>query len=101
MRLSVCRPTETIKPLENKIQAFILFFYMLTEQEILVKFGKNLRKVRLAKNLSQETLALDIGFDRTYISLLERAKRNPSLITIYRIANHLKIDIKELFEDNY
>ena len=74
---------------------------MLTEQDVLVIFGKNLKKARIEKGLSQETLTLDIGFDRTYISLLERAKRNPSLITIYRIANHLKIDIKELFEDNY
>lgn len=71
---------------------------MKTEQEVLVVFGKNLKKARIEKGLSQEELALDIGFDRTYISLLERAKRNPSLITIYKIANHLKVSVKDLFE---
>lgn len=67
--------------------------------EILVKFGSNLRKIRLSYNISQESMALEIGFDRTYISLLERGKRNPSLITICRLAAFLKVDINLLFDD--
>lgn len=44
-------------------------------------------------------MALEIGFDRTYISLLERGKRNPSLITICRLVAFLKVDIGQLFDD--
>jgi transcriptional regulator with XRE-family HTH domain len=71
---------------------------MKNEQSVLTKFGINLKKARLSKGLSQEKLALDIGLDRTYISLLERGKRNPSLITLHKIAKHLKVDLKELVE---
>ena len=63
---------------------------------VLIDFGKKLRQVRNDKGISQEKLALDIGFDRTYISLLERGKRNPSLITINRIAEYLCINPQEL-----
>ncbi len=62
---------------------------------ILCEFGKKLRQIRLEKGISQEALALDIGFDRTYISLLERGKRNPSLITLSRIAEYLQVSVKD------
>ncbi len=65
-------------------------------EHVLVEFGVKLRKIRLEKGISQEVMALDIGFDRTYISLLERGKRNPSLITINRLAEYLQIEVKEL-----
>ncbi len=73
--------------------------FCMNEGEILTKFGKNLRKMRLSRGISQEDMALDIGFDRTYISLLERGKRNPSLITICRLIAFLKTDINQLFND--
>ena len=63
---------------------------------VLVEFGVKLRKIRLEKSISQEAMALDIGFDRTYISLLERGKRNPSLIAINRLAEYLQIEVREL-----
>jgi transcriptional regulator with XRE-family HTH domain len=71
----------------------------MNENEILKKFGNNLRRIRLSRNVSQEDMALEIGFDRTYISLLERGKRNPSLITICRLVAYLKVDMNQLFED--
>ena len=69
---------------------------MEEETKILQAFGENLRKERTAKGVSQERMALDIGFDRTYISLLERGRRNPSLITMWKIARYLEIDAKDL-----
>ncbi len=62
---------------------------------ILCEFGTKLRQIRLERKISQEALALDIGFDRTYISLLERGKRNPSLITLSRIAEYLQVSVKD------
>jgi transcriptional regulator with XRE-family HTH domain len=52
-------------------------------------FGKALQKLRKEKGYSQETLALSCGLDRTFISLLERGERQPSLTTIFTIADEL------------
>lgn len=50
----------------------------------------NVKRVRKELDLSQEALALDAGIDRTYISGIERAKRNPSLMLIVKLAERLK-----------
>tara|TARA_B110000259_G_C14016959_1_gene401665 strand:+ start:2328 stop:2531 length:204 start_codon:yes stop_codon:yes gene_type:complete len=59
---------------------------MIEKDIILENFGKNLRKARLNSVLTQEKLAISLEFDRAYIDLLERGKRNPSLVTIYKIS---------------
>ena len=71
---------------------------MSDKNTILENFGKNLRKTRLNSGLTQEKLALALEFDRTYIGLLERGKRNPSLITIYKISDFLNIDVSDLIK---
>lgn len=63
---------------------------------ILLGFGKNLKHFRKNKNLSQEDLAFKCGLDRTYISGLERGKRNPTLKIISLLAQHLDISMSEL-----
>ena len=60
-------------------------------------FVENLRRIRMEKKISQETLAFLSGIDRTYVSGIERGKRNVSLVNIKRIAVALNVDIKELF----
>jgi transcriptional regulator with XRE-family HTH domain len=52
-------------------------------------FGKVLQELRTHKGLSQEELADSCGLHRTYISLMERGLRNPSLNTIFSIAEAL------------
>ena len=69
---------------------------MVDKDKILTHFGEKLKEARLATGLSQEALALSLEFDRTYIGLLERGKRNPSLFTIHKIAAFLKIKPSEL-----
>jgi len=64
--------------------------------EVKKRFGKNLRRARLAKGLSQEELALRCSLNRTYIGSVERGERNISLINIHRIASALRIDVKDL-----
>lgn len=49
-------------------------------------FGQVLRELRKKKGLSQEALALECNLDRTYISLMERGLRQPSLSTILIVA---------------
>lgn len=59
--------------------------------EIEQAFGKVLRKVRLEKSLSQEELAHLCELDRTYISLMERGKRKPTINTIFALATGLDV----------
>lgn len=54
-------------------------------------FGKILKDVRLARNTSQEELAERSGLDRTYISMLERGRRTPTLNTIFSLSKALNI----------
>jgi transcriptional regulator with XRE-family HTH domain len=56
-------------------------------------FGNNLRIYRKAKKLTQEQLASDVfGYHRTYISSIERGKRNLSLKVVERLAAAIDAD---------
>lgn len=54
-------------------------------------FGLALREVRRSKEISQERLALEAGFDRTYISLIERGISSPTIRKVHRIAQILEV----------
>ncbi len=54
-------------------------------------FGDVLRELRRKSNFSQEKLAQECDLDRTFISLLERGKRQPSLITLFKLSSVLGI----------
>ena len=71
---------------------------MDTPDTILIEFGKRVRQLRQAKGLSQEDLAGLCQLDRTYISSLERGKRNVSLRNIAVIVNSLNISLSQFFE---
>lgn len=59
-------------------------------------FGKVLREQRELKKLSQEKLAELSDLDRTYISLLERGLRQPTISTLFKIADALDVPPSEL-----
>lgn len=59
-------------------------------------FGTVLRELRASVKLSQEKLAFHCGLDRTFISMLERGKRQPSLTSILIIAKAFEITPEEL-----
>ncbi len=54
-------------------------------------FAQVLSEIRKEKGLSQEALAEKAGLDRTYISMLEREKRQPTLETLFKLSEALKI----------
>ena len=54
-------------------------------------FGQALRETRQSKEISQEKLGLDAGFDRTYISLIERGINSPTIRTVVKLAAILKV----------
>lgn len=59
-------------------------------------FGCVLRRLRQGSGLSQEALGFNSGYHRTYISLLERGKKSPSLQTIFNLSKALKVDSADL-----
>jgi transcriptional regulator with XRE-family HTH domain len=56
-----------------------------------VAFGKVLREYRERAGLSQESLADAAELDRTFIGMLERGQRQPTLESLFRIAAALKV----------
>lgn len=68
------------------------------ERSIEQLFGEALRKIRLSNNMSQEALGFESGYHRTYISLLERGKKGPSLKTIFQLADVLNIKPSEIIK---
>ncbi|QND73996.1 helix-turn-helix domain-containing protein [Tardiphaga robiniae] len=63
---------------------------MEDETGIVGVVAETVRVARKAAGLSQEDLALEAGLDRTYISQVERGKRNLTVIVLARIAGALK-----------
>lgn len=63
-------------------------------------FSVNVKRYRKKKNISQERLAELAGLHRTYISALERERRNISIDNIQRIAEALEIEAHLLFVDD-
>ena len=58
----------------------------------------NVRKIRRAKDLTQQQLADLLGITKTYISLIEKGKiPNPSIYRCYGIAKALNVELDDIF----
>ncbi len=64
-----------------------------------VVFGKNVRKFRQLRRLTQEQLAFEAEIDLTYVGGIERGKRNPSLMVMARIADALSVALTKLLQE--
>ena len=69
----------------------------MEDNDYLKLFAQRVRTLREAQGISQEKLAERANLHRTYIGMVERLERNPSLICIHKIANGLGVDVKQLF----
>jgi transcriptional regulator with XRE-family HTH domain len=58
----------------------------------------NVRKIRVARQISQERLALDAGIDRAYFGRIERFEENLSLATVDTLAKTLNVTVADLFK---
>ncbi len=61
-------------------------------------FGRLVRSRRTGIGLTQESLALETGLDRTYVSGIERGRRNPTLTVIAVLADGLKTTASDLLQ---
>ena len=68
----------------------------ITHRDVLKRFGMRLQTVRKEKRISQEELAAQLSMHRTYIGMIERGERNPTIRTLYKIAKALKVKAADL-----
>ncbi len=69
-----------------------------TKAPELIRFGENVRQQREEREWTQEQLAEKADLDQTFISGIERGSRNPTIITVNKLARALKITVSELTE---
>jgi transcriptional regulator with XRE-family HTH domain len=60
------------------------------------RLGKNLKKIRVKKGISQGDIARALGMDKGFVSTIENGKTNPTLATITKIAKALGVTPSEL-----
>ena len=51
--------------------------------------GRNVRRLRMERQMTQEQFAERSGFSQQYISDLERGRRNPTIVSLYELAQAL------------
>lgn len=69
----------------------------MSKQE-LITLGKIIREKRESQNVTQVELASRAGVDRNYIGMVERGERNPSYLSLQKIAQGLGIPVNELIK---
>lgn len=66
--------------------------------DIRQRLGRNVRRLRVGKELSQEAFADEAGIHRTYVSDIERGARNPTITVVERLAVALGVGADELLK---
>jgi transcriptional regulator with XRE-family HTH domain len=61
--------------------------------------GRNVRRFRQQRGLTQEELAFEAEIDLTYVGGIERGRRNPSLMVMARIADALSVPLPKLLNE--
>jgi ribosome-binding protein aMBF1 (putative translation factor) len=65
---------------------------------LLTRFARQLRRYRTAAGFTQESLAAEVGRGRLYLVKLEGAQREPSMVTLARLARVLEVPVGALLE---
>lgn len=68
--------------------------------DVVQLLGRNVRKHRKLKGMTQEQLALETEMERSYVSDLERGTRNPSVRALGRLAEALSVNPDELLKSD-
>jgi transcriptional regulator with XRE-family HTH domain len=60
------------------------------------KLGRNLKRIRKEKGMSQGDIAREFGMDKAFISNIENGKTNPTLATITKLAKAVGVSVEDL-----
>ncbi len=66
--------------------------------DIRARLGANVRRLRVEKGWTQEDYADRAGIHRTYVSDIERGRRNPTITVVEKLAKALKVSASVLIE---
>jgi len=72
----------------------------MNDKEALLLIGKNIQRLRNAKNIKQYQLAAMCNFEKANLSRIESGKTNATMLTIQKIATVLEIPMRDLFVDS-
>ena len=70
----------------------------LDKKSLQKKIGKRIRELRESKNISQVDLAYACDFEKSNMSRIETGNTCPNIYTLYRISQHLEIELSELVQ---
>ena len=68
--------------------------------DIRATVGLNVLRIRRERNLSQEELSFRSGLTRAYLSGLEAGRRNPTIVSLSKLADALSVDLELLVRSN-
>lgn len=69
-------------------------------EDVRILVGRNVRRLRLAAQMTQAALAERMGVDRAYVSSLELGQRNPTVVTLWHVAKALDVRLHTFFEED-
>ncbi len=62
------------------------------------KLGERIKELRKKANLTQNKLSENVGISEKYLQYIEKGSRQPSLKTIYKLAEAIRVKTKDLFD---
>ena len=65
------------------------------------KIGERIKEIRVEKKLSQETVALNSGIERSFMTHIENGRRNVSVETLEKVLTGLEISFSDFFNSNF
>ena len=71
-----------------------------TAMEAAKKLGRSIKRIRMAKGISQGDIARMLNIHKGYISNIENGKVNPTLTTLTKLAKAIKVPLPRLFGEN-
>jgi transcriptional regulator with XRE-family HTH domain len=69
----------------------------MAEDDLLVRLGTRIRKLRKKRGWTQVEMAEKVGIDRSFLADVERGKRNVSILNLELIASGLRVSLSQLF----
>lgn len=67
-------------------------------RQFLLFLGKNIRKLRERKNISQEEFGELVGVHRTYVGMVERGEKNITIFSLRKFAEALGVQVRDLID---
>jgi transcriptional regulator with XRE-family HTH domain len=69
------------------------------DSKFLVNLGARIKELRLKRNMTQNDLAFQCGFEKASMSRIESGKTNITVLTLKKISSVLNVEVHEFFKD--